>query len=150
MQKKPGFEAGVWNVIVYVKKLLDECRRIVACEEPPLIEHAVCCTDNIACFINWWQCWWNSIAHFLHDGRKTYNPQFFHEAINDFQELGCEIGRVNPECWKMLLQTAKKGTAFHLTYDLAVEETAQLSAAPLITQTDQMLTCTGLYAFSSN
>ncbi|KAG1717285.1 hypothetical protein EDB19DRAFT_1654360 [Suillus lakei] len=129
MQKKPGFEAGVWNVIVYVKKLLDECRRIVACEEPPLIEHAVCCTDNIACFINWWQCWWNSIAHFLHDGR---------------------IGRVNPECWKMLLQTAKKGTAFHLTYDLAVEETAQLSAAPLITQTDQMLTCTGLYAFSSN
>ncbi|KAG1894101.1 uncharacterized protein F5891DRAFT_1131063 [Suillus fuscotomentosus] len=124
MRKKLGFE------------LLDEHRRIVACEEPPLIEHAACCTNNTACSIDWWQLWWNSMARFLLDGR---NPQVFREAVDCFQELGFEIGRVNPECWKMLLQTVKKGTAFHLAYDL-IEEMAQQLSAALITEPDQMLT----------
>ncbi|KAG1908799.1 uncharacterized protein F5891DRAFT_1124417 [Suillus fuscotomentosus] len=144
MQKKLGFE--VWNALVDVKELLDEHRRIVACEEPPLIEHTACCTDNTACSIDWRQLWWNSMARFLLDGR---NPQAFHEAVDRFQELGSEIGRVNPECWKMLLQTVKKGTAFHLAYDL-VEETAQQLSAALITEPDQMLTRAELDAFSSN
>ncbi|KAG1848365.1 hypothetical protein C8R48DRAFT_778873 [Suillus tomentosus] len=134
------------NALVDVKELLDEHRRIVACEEPPLIEHAACCTNNTACSIDWWQLWWNSMARFLRDGR---NPQVFREAINCFQELGFEIGRVNPECWKMLLQTVKKGTAFHLAYDL-IEEMAQQLSAALITEPDQMLTCAELDAFSSN
>ncbi|KAG1895220.1 uncharacterized protein F5891DRAFT_984426 [Suillus fuscotomentosus] len=136
---KLGFE--VWNALVDVKEL-----RIVACEELPLIEHTACCTDNTACSIDWRQLWWNSMARFLLDGR---NPQAFHEAVDRFQELGSEIGRVNPECWKMLLQTVKKGTAFHLAYDL-VEETAQQLSAALITEPDQMLTCAELDAFSSN
>jgi hypothetical protein len=85
------------------------------------------------------------MARFLLDGR---NPQVFREAVDRFQELGSEIGRVNPECWKSLLQTVKKGTAFHLAYDL-VEETAQQLSAALITEPDQMLTRAELDAFSS-
>jgi hypothetical protein len=76
------------------------------------------------------------MARFLLDGR---NPQKFHEAIERFQELGPEIGRVNPECWKMLLQTVKNATAFCLAFDL-VEETAQQLSAALITEPAPMLT----------
>ncbi|KAG2359135.1 hypothetical protein BDR07DRAFT_1488572 [Suillus spraguei] len=61
------------------------------------------------------------MAHLLLDG---HNPQKSYEAIECFQELGSKIRRVNPECWKMILQMVKKGTAFHLTSDL-IEETAQ-------------------------
>ena len=43
-------------------------------------------------------------------------------SIERFRQIGSEIGRVNLECWKTLLQTVKKGTAFHLVYDL-VDET---------------------------
>ncbi|KAG2050093.1 hypothetical protein BDR06DRAFT_960614 [Suillus hirtellus] len=51
------------------------------------------------------------------------NPQDFHDAVERFQEFRSEIGRVNPECWKTLLQTVRKGAAFHLAFDL-IEETA--------------------------
>ncbi|KAG2349870.1 hypothetical protein BDR05DRAFT_1021526 [Suillus weaverae] len=119
-----------------LKELLDEHNHIVACKELPIIKHSPYCMDNTACFIDWQQLWWNSMAHFLLDGR---NPQKFHEAIEHFQELGSEIGRVNPECWKMLLQTVKKGTAFHLAFDL-VEETAQQLSAALIMEPGPMLT----------
>ncbi|KAG2336726.1 hypothetical protein BDR05DRAFT_1005610 [Suillus weaverae] len=142
VQRKLGFQ--VWNAFVDAKELLDEHRRIVACEEPPLIEHVVCCTDNTACSIDWRQLWWNSMARFLLDGR---NPQFFREAVDRLQELGSEIG--SRECWKMLLPTVKKGTAFHLAYDL-VEETAQQLSAALITELDQMPMRAELDAFSSN
>ncbi|KAG2738564.1 hypothetical protein P692DRAFT_201812022 [Suillus brevipes Sb2] len=118
-----------------LKELLDERNCIVACEEPPIITHSPYCTDNTACFIDWRQLWWNSIARFLLDG---HNPQKFHEAIECFQELGPEIGRVNLECWKMLLQTVKKVTAFCLTFDL-IEETAQQLSAALITEPALML-----------
>ncbi|KAG1814721.1 uncharacterized protein BJ212DRAFT_349069 [Suillus subaureus] len=79
------------------------------------------------------------MACFLLDGR---NPQKFYEAIERFQELESEIGRVNPECWKMMLQTVKKGTTFHLASDL-VEETAQRLSAALITEPGPMLTHAG-------
>ncbi|KAG1908798.1 uncharacterized protein F5891DRAFT_1180362 [Suillus fuscotomentosus] len=82
------------------------------------------------------QLWWNSMACFLLDGR---NPQDFHDAVERFQELGSEIGRVNPECWKTLLQTVKKGAAFHLAFDI-IEETAQQLSAALITEPGSMLT----------
>ncbi|KAG2137957.1 hypothetical protein DEU56DRAFT_912594 [Suillus clintonianus] len=134
VRKRLGFE--VWNAFVDLKELLDEHRRIVACEEPPIIEHSPYCTDNTTCSIDWRQLWWNSMAHFLLDGR---NPQYFREAVERFQELGSEIGRMNPECWKILLQTVKKGAAFHLTVDL-VEETAQQLSAALITEPGPMLT----------
>ncbi|KAG0691502.1 hypothetical protein DFH29DRAFT_1019301, partial [Suillus ampliporus] len=133
-RKRLGFE--VWNAFVDVKELLDEHRRIVACEEPPIIEHLPYCTNNTACSIDWRQLWWNSMARFLLDGR---NPQHFREAVEHFQELGSEIRRVNPECWKIQLQTVKKGAAFHLTFDL-VEETAQRLSAALITEPGPMLT----------
>ncbi|KAG2091716.1 hypothetical protein BD769DRAFT_1395576 [Suillus cothurnatus] len=115
----------VWNAFVDLKELLDEHNRIVACEEPPIIEHSSCCTDNTACFIDWRQLWWNSMARFLLDGR---NPQKFYDTIERFQELGPEIGRM-----------VKKGTAFHLAYDL-VEETAQQLSAALIIEPSPMLT----------
>jgi hypothetical protein len=76
------------------------------------------------------------MTRFPLDGR---NPQKFHEAIECFQELGPKIGRVNPECWKMLLQTVKKATLFCLAFDL-VEETAQQLSAALITEPAPMLT----------
>ncbi|KAG2125209.1 hypothetical protein BD769DRAFT_1313399, partial [Suillus cothurnatus] len=79
-RKRLGFE--VWNAFVDLKELLDEHNRIVACEEPPIIEHSSCCTDNTACFIDWRQLWWNSMARFLLDGR---NPQKFYDAIERFQ-----------------------------------------------------------------
>jgi len=127
VRKRLGFE--VWNAFVDLKELLSEHNHIVACKELPIIEHSSCCTDNTACFIDWRQLWWNSMAHFLLDSR---NPQKFYDAIERFQELGPEIGRVNPECWKMMLQTVKKGTAFHLAYDLVEETARQLSAALII------------------
>ncbi|KAG2088673.1 uncharacterized protein F5147DRAFT_587570 [Suillus discolor] len=134
VRRRLGFE--VWNAFVDLKELLDEHNRIIACEEPPIITHSPYCTDNTACFIDWRQLWWNSMARFLLDGR---NPQKFNEAIERFQELGPEIGRVNPECWKTLLQTVKKATAFCLAFDL-VEETAQQLSAALIMEPAPMLT----------
>jgi hypothetical protein len=125
----PYIRFKVWNAFVDLKELLDEHNRIVACKEPPIIEHSSCCTDNTACFIDWRQLWWNSMACFLLDGR---NPQKFYDAIERFQELGPEIGRVNPECWKMMLQMVKKGTVFHLAYDLVKETAWQLLAALII------------------
>ncbi|KAG2064844.1 hypothetical protein BDR04DRAFT_1034276, partial [Suillus decipiens] len=116
----------VWNAFVDLKKLLNEHNCIVSCKEPPIIEHSSYCTDNTACFIDWQQLWWNSMAHFLLDG---HNPQKFYEAIE----------RVNPECWKIMLQTVKKGAAFHLASNL-IEETAQQLSAALITEPGPMLT----------
>ncbi|KAG1718177.1 uncharacterized protein EDB91DRAFT_1258815 [Suillus paluster] len=102
----------------------------------PLSSTSQYCTDNTTCSIDWRQLWWNSMARFLVDGR---NPQDFRDAVERFQELGFEIGRVNPECWKTLLQTVKKGAAFHLAFDL-IEETAQQLSAALITEPGPMLT----------
>ncbi|KAG2076691.1 hypothetical protein BDR04DRAFT_1003105 [Suillus decipiens] len=134
VQRRLGFE--VWNAFVDLKELPDKHNCIVSCEELPIIEHSSYCTDNTACFINWQQLWWNSMAHFLLDG---CNPQKFYEAIEHFQELGSKIRRVNPECWKMMLQMVKKGTVFHLAFDL-IEETAQQLSAALIMEPGPMLT----------
>ncbi|KAG1750320.1 uncharacterized protein EDB91DRAFT_1046171 [Suillus paluster] len=134
VRKRLGFE--VWNTFVDLKELLNEHCHIVACEELPIIEHSQYCTDNTTCSIDWQQLWWNSMARFLVDGR---NPQDFRDTVEHFQELGFEIGRVNPECWKTLLQTVKKGAAFHLAFDL-IEETAQQLSAALITEPGPMLT----------
>jgi hypothetical protein len=86
------------------------------------------------------------MARFLLDGR---NPQSFRDALERFQEIGSEIGRVNLECWKTLLQTVKKGTAFHLAYDLVDETGRQLEAA-LIIEPGPMFTQVELAAFASD
>ncbi|KAG1887721.1 hypothetical protein F4604DRAFT_1532649, partial [Suillus subluteus] len=134
-----GFE--VWNAFIDLKELLNKHNCIVACEEPLIIEHSSYCTDNTACFIDWQQLWWNSMTRFFLDG---CNPQKFYEAIECFQELGSKIRRVNPECWKMMLQMVKKGTAFHLTSDLVEEKTAQQLSAALIKEPGPILTCAEL------
>jgi len=86
------------------------------------------------------------MARFLLDGR---NPQSFRDALECFEEIGSEIARVNLEYWKTLLQTMKKGTAFHLAYDLVNETGRHLVEATLIIEPGPMFTQVELAAFAS-
>ena len=87
------------------------------------------------------------MARFLLDG---CNPPSFCDALERFQDIGSEIGRVNLECWKTLLQTAKKGTAFHFAYDLVNETGRHLEAALIIEPARQIFTQVELPAFASD
>ncbi|KIO05893.1 hypothetical protein M404DRAFT_947737, partial [Pisolithus tinctorius Marx 270] len=60
----------VFIVVVYVKAMLDEHYKIVACKEPIILSHANDCQNPTACQEDWHAVWWNGMGHFLLNGRN--------------------------------------------------------------------------------
>ncbi|EGO25495.1 hypothetical protein SERLADRAFT_437231 [Serpula lacrymans var. lacrymans S7.9] len=76
------FGHSVFVALANLRKILDEHRRMVACELPEINEHALDCSNQDLCSADWWQAWWNGMGRFLLDGRY---PMPYKEAAQRFQ-----------------------------------------------------------------
>ncbi|KAH7919857.1 hypothetical protein BV22DRAFT_1022256 [Leucogyrophana mollusca] len=125
LEDRRTIDSVVWAALFEVKERLDEHRRIVACEEPPMI-HAPGCSNPDQCAADWHQLWWNGMGRFLLDGR---NPQPYDDAVTRFEKL--EIGEIDDDCWNGMLDIVKRNGAFKHDQNL-VEETSNGLAAGLL------------------
>ncbi|KAI6149883.1 hypothetical protein BKA82DRAFT_4474181 [Pisolithus tinctorius] len=97
----------VFVAVVYVKAMLDEHHKIIACEEPTILSHADDCRNPTACQEDWHAVWWNGMGRFLLDGR---NPQPYFDAVKRFRKM--QFGRMAPGCQKLMFQVLERGVAF--------------------------------------
>jgi hypothetical protein len=86
----------VFVAVVRFIDILSEHRRIIACEAPPMINHAFDCHNPVRCAEDWQTIWWIGMGRPLLDGR---NPLTYGEAFKRFQILqfgavseGCKLG----------------------------------------------------------
>jgi hypothetical protein len=86
----------VFIAVVRFIAILNEHRRIIACEAPPLLNHAPDCENPVRCTEDWQTIWWIGMGRPLLDGR---NPLTYGEAFKRFQILqfgavseGCKLG----------------------------------------------------------
>ncbi|KAI9455981.1 hypothetical protein HD554DRAFT_2030695 [Boletus coccyginus] len=111
----------VFVALVYAKATLNEHRRIVAAEEPPILLHADDCKDPQACKQDWHTIWWNGMGHFLLDGR---NPQPYDRAVDCFKEM--QFGRVSMGCKEKMLRLIGLGDAFDHADNFVADTIQQL------------------------
>jgi hypothetical protein len=102
-----------WPVYVAITRfidILDEHRRIVACE-PPQVLHSLDCHNPVACAQDWMAIWWNGMGRFLLDGRcqLTYD-----NAFKRFQLL--QFGEVSNSCKLAMFQFISEGEGFMRGY----------------------------------
>jgi hypothetical protein len=86
----------VFVAVVRFIGILAEHRRIIACEAPPMLNHAPDCDNPVRCSEDWQTIWWIGMGRPLLDGR---NPLTYGEAFKRFQILqfgsvseGCKLG----------------------------------------------------------
>ncbi|KAG1801244.1 uncharacterized protein BJ212DRAFT_1286628, partial [Suillus subaureus] len=94
--------------VVYVQAALDHHHQIVAAEEPRILMHSNDCGDPAGCSEDWHATWWNSIGHFLLNGR---NPQPYGDAIKCFKDM--LFGHVSEGCKDLMFKILNEGVAFH-------------------------------------
>ena len=101
----------VYHAVAETKEILDEHRRIVACEPPIIHTHASDCCDHSQCNNDWYGVWWNGMGRYILDGR---NPLSFEEAFKRFEVL--KFGRMSDNCKKDMLKLVKGGLGFSHSY----------------------------------
>ena len=97
----------VFQAVAETKEILDEHKRIIACEPPIITTHARDCHDHNKCNDDWYAVWWNGMGRLILDGR---NPLTFDEAFKRFEVL--KFGRMSDGCKKDMLRLVKGGMGF--------------------------------------
>jgi hypothetical protein len=97
----------VLQVIAETKEIVEEQKRIVACEPPIIRTHDSSCLNADHCNDDWYAAWWNGMGRLILDGR---NPLSFEEAFKRFEIL--KFGRMGEGCKKEMLKLVKAGFGF--------------------------------------
>ncbi|KAJ7229445.1 hypothetical protein C8J57DRAFT_1251855 [Mycena rebaudengoi] len=100
---------------------LQEHRRIVSTEEPPIKEHTNDYQNNSACNRDWHAARWNEIGRFLLDGR---HPLTWTEGIERFEKF--EFGEMGQGCQTKMLDFVCGGEGYAHGYSMTDAVAKQL------------------------